>query len=293
MASFPFTNHSPTVGADTRLDRGRDPVHRHQRPRTAYASTSACNGTATGTAWFDDVAVEEVADVSRLRRRPRRCAGSAPAYRYDDRGWIFVHVEGEPYQRGYQYGALLADEIAAYATKLGIQENHDDSAGRLAHAMRFQADALFLRGYDEEYLARDEGASPTAPRTPARSSTASRSTSSTSSRSTRRSTSASSGGALSVTPARALRPQLPHGRGRGDDPDERTHKCSSFAATGPATADGRVVFGQIFMWGGYTGVHWNVLADVVPSARATGSSTRRSRAASTRAPTSTSTPPAS
>ena len=36
-------------------------------------------------------------------------------------------------------------------------------------------------------------------------------------------------------------------------------------ATGPATKDGRPVFGQIFMWAGYTGVHFNVVADVVPS----------------------------
>jgi hypothetical protein len=46
---------------------------------------------------------------------------------------------------------------------------------------------------------------------------------------------------------------------------ERAHKCSSFVATGPATKDGRPVFGQIFMWAGYTGVHFNVVADVVPS----------------------------
>ena len=29
--------------------------------------------------------------------------------------------------------------------------------------------------------------------------------------------------------------------------------------------DGKVVFGQIFMWNGYTGVHWNVITDVEPS----------------------------
>ena len=32
-----------------------------------------------------------------------------------------------------------------------------------------------------------------------------------------------------------------------------------------ATKDGRPVFGQIFMWAGYTGVHFNVIADVVPA----------------------------
>jgi len=31
--------------------------------------------------------------------------------RYNSQGWIFVHIEGEPYERGYQYGYLLSREI--------------------------------------------------------------------------------------------------------------------------------------------------------------------------------------
>ena len=46
---------------------------------------------------------------------------------------------------------------------------------------------------------------------------------------------------------------------------EKLHKCSSFLANGPATRDGSIVFGQIFMWNGYTGVHWDVIVDVLPS----------------------------
>src|SRR5713101_5407435 len=45
-----------------------------------------------------------------------------PAYRYPQAGWIVLHIEGEPYERGYQHGRLLAPEIAdivrASATKL-------------------------------------------------------------------------------------------------------------------------------------------------------------------------------
>ena len=72
-----------------------------------------------------------------------------------------------------------------------------------------------------------------------------------------------SGSSLEVTP-HALTGE------RFDLPDRELdlapdrHKCSAFVATGPATVDGRAVFGQIFMWNGYTGVHWNVLADIVP-----------------------------
>lgn len=31
--------------------------------------------------------------------------------RYNIQGWVYVHINGEPYDRGYQYGYLIADEI--------------------------------------------------------------------------------------------------------------------------------------------------------------------------------------
>ncbi|RKY78262.1 hypothetical protein DRQ07_07785, partial [candidate division KSB1 bacterium] len=44
----------------------------------------------------------------------------------------------------------------------------------------------------------------------------------------------------------------------------RQHKCSGFLATNSATKNKEIVFGQIFMWGGYTGPHWNVIIDIIP-----------------------------
>jgi len=32
-------------------------------------------------------------------------------YRYNAGGWIYLHIEGKPYERGYQHGYLLSDEI--------------------------------------------------------------------------------------------------------------------------------------------------------------------------------------
>ena len=32
-------------------------------------------------------------------------------YRFDQNGWIYIHIEGDPYQRGYQHGYLAAPEI--------------------------------------------------------------------------------------------------------------------------------------------------------------------------------------
>ncbi len=31
-------------------------------------------------------------------------------FRYDKNGWIYIHIEGEPYERGFQYGYLIAEE---------------------------------------------------------------------------------------------------------------------------------------------------------------------------------------
>ena len=35
-------------------------------------------------------------------------------YRYRQAGWIVLHLEGKPYERGVQHGRLLAPEIAAH-----------------------------------------------------------------------------------------------------------------------------------------------------------------------------------
>ena len=70
-------------------------------------------------------------------------------------------------------------------------------------------------------------------------------------------------GALPVTPSAVTGRSFLSAEDELAVPD-RVHKCSSLTATGPATADGRPVFFQIFMWDGYTGLHFNVVLDVVP-----------------------------
>src|SRR5438045_1450438 len=45
---------------------------------------------------------------------PRGVQRFGPAYRYTQAGWIVLHIEGEPYDRGVQHGRLLAPEIAAH-----------------------------------------------------------------------------------------------------------------------------------------------------------------------------------
>src|SRR5580700_3863031 len=85
----------------------------------------------------------------------RYCSPSAmavqtfgPAYRYPAAGWIYLHIEGKPYERGYQHGHLMAQEIPQYfercAAELGDKDHWAD--------YRTTVNALFLRGFDREIL---------------------------------------------------------------------------------------------------------------------------------------------
>ncbi len=261
MASFPFTNHSPSVGADsdwTRVEALFIATSSEDRLRLHLGF----NGTATGTAWFDDLLVEKVDDIDEyIPLETVRWFGDG--YRYDDKGWIFVHIEGEPYERGYQYGNLVADEIVSYISKLAVVQNQDKPEDGWKDR-RFEADALFLRGYDREFLTEMRGIADGATHAGA----------------------TYDGRPIDLIDivtinsvidldqlhdAIEITPNVLTGESflAAEEEmliSESSHKCSAFVATGPATSSGQVVFGQIFMWRGYTGVHWNVITDVEPAA---------------------------
>ena len=38
-------------------------------------------------------------------------------YRYNIQGWVYVYLEGDPYDRGFQHGYLLAEEIDDLITR--------------------------------------------------------------------------------------------------------------------------------------------------------------------------------
>ncbi len=259
MESFPFTNHSPSLGgvSDWKkvetlfiATRSRDRVRLHL----------GANGKARGKAWFDGIKVEKVEDISAyIPMETVKWFG--PAFRYDDKGWIFVHIEGKPYQRGYQYGYLLAAEIVSYMKKLAYQANRDDEDNGW-YQLRLLTDSLMLRKYDEEYLTEMKGIADGAAK--AGGEFGGRSVdlldivtlNSSIDLGQMRSGLRRTGHALSGKSFLAAEDEL--------NIPYREHKCSGFLANGPATPDGGIVFGQIFMWGGYTGVHWNVICDIVP-----------------------------
>jgi len=49
------------------------------------------------------------------QRKSKNCPDNihyfGKGYRFERNGWIYIHIEGEPYKRGFQHGFLLAKEI--------------------------------------------------------------------------------------------------------------------------------------------------------------------------------------
>src|SRR5271155_5101562 len=74
-----------------------------------------------------------------------------PAYRYPQAGWIVLHIEGEPYERGFQHGKLLAEEIAGHIRCFASMQSHAAPADGWKHP-RTLVNAVFLRRFDKEFL---------------------------------------------------------------------------------------------------------------------------------------------
>ncbi len=71
-------------------------------------------------------------------------------YRYPQAGWIVLHIEGEPYERGYQHGRLLAPEIGRFIPELASYRSRSAPTDAWKD-LRLLVDALFLRRFDAEY----------------------------------------------------------------------------------------------------------------------------------------------
>jgi hypothetical protein len=65
------------------------------------------------------LAAEEIPKRTNFVPDPASVQRSGKGYRYPQCGWIVVHLEGAPYERGHQYGQLLAGEIAEFLGALG------------------------------------------------------------------------------------------------------------------------------------------------------------------------------
>src|SRR5690349_22952075 len=77
-------------------------------------------------------------------------------YRYPQAGWIVLHIEGEPYERGYQHGRLLSSEVAAFVRAFAaMMSPHAPAEGW--KITRRLTNALFLRRFTPEYLEEMKG----------------------------------------------------------------------------------------------------------------------------------------
>ena len=259
MRSFPFTNCSASVAGDAR-----------RRVELLFFATTANdrialhlgrNGKATGSATFSDVRLEEVPDVTAYVPLAQ-VKWSGPGFRYDDGGWIFVHVEGAPYPRGRQYGELVAPELARYLEKLAtLQDKGDPEKGW--NGLRRLADALMLRRFDPEYLEEMKGIADGAARGGAKFK--GRAVDLLDVVTLNSAVDLSQlDEALHVSPSAVTGKSFLSADDEVDPAVTARDRCSSFVATKSATPDGRFVMGQLFMWNGYSGVHWDVILDVVP-----------------------------
>ncbi|HUI40420.1 MAG TPA: C45 family peptidase [Terriglobia bacterium] len=258
MASMPFDVHSASLGgtqAWTRLSLR----FVASRAQDEILLTVGNGGSFRGQAWFEGVRLDEAASGDEW---PVRDAVQTfgPAYRYPAAGWIYLHIEGQPYERGYQHGHLMAREIPEYlercAAELGSKDHWDQ--------YRTTANALFLRGFDREILEEMRGIAEGASDAGARWQD-------------RRidlldivvaNTTVEMG---ELAPAVSTTPTGLEGLSFDAPPyadrkrDSVLDHCSAFAATGPATRDGKMVIGHVTWWPLTLAEQTNVLLDIKPA----------------------------
>jgi hypothetical protein len=197
-----------------------------------------------------------------FRPDPRTVQRYGPAYRYPQAGWIVLHIEGEPYERGVQHGRLLAPEIAAHVRCFATTQGSKDPATAWRQT-RTLVNALFLRRYAKEYLEEMKGIADGA--------------SAAGARFDNRPIDLvdvvalnawpevmTLDGALAATPTGLEGIRFPL-EAAAPKPLPKPSRCSAFAATGPATKDGKVVFGHITMFSLYPANFYNVWLDVKPA----------------------------
>jgi hypothetical protein len=262
MASMPWDVQSESVAGSRDWTR----VHLRftaTRAQDSLVLTVAYGGTFDGKAWFSGVTLNESpANSNDAWPTASAVTTYGPAYRYPVSGWIYLHVEGKPYERGYQHGRLMAREIPQYMERCAAEL---DPKGRNKSwdLARTTASALFMHGFDQEILQEMKGIADGA--------------SDAGARFEGRpidltdilvvNTTVELGDlkdALSITPngLEGLHLSAPdYGKSKREAQDH----CSSFAATGPATRDGRMVIGHITWWPLTLAEQTNVMIDIQPT----------------------------
>jgi len=262
MASMPWDVHSESLGGS----------HGWTRVNLRFMATRADDqvvlnvaggGAFSGKAWFEGISIEEVAQSPVLPQKAT-LRSFGPAYRYPRGGWLYVHIEGAPYDRGYQHGYLLAHEIELYIDRCASQL--DSRSKRTAWDNgRTVANALFLRGFDKEILTEMKGIADGAAAAGAK----------VNGRTIDLIDVVTLNTITELGELNSAMPMTPSGleglslvRPRYDPAKTDvpvTARCSAFAATGKATRDGKMIIGHVTMWPLTLAEQTNIMLDVVPT----------------------------
>jgi len=94
-------------------------------------------------------------------------------FRYNIQGWVYLHIEGAPYERGYQYGYLASDEIIDMIQRwsnLGhnfkfmeffviknLPKNYEKLSEQWWNICRETSTKIFLKQVPEEYVKEMKG----------------------------------------------------------------------------------------------------------------------------------------
>lgn len=259
MASMPFDVHSASLGGTTAWTR-LSLRFVASRASDNIVLTVGNGGGFRGKAWFDGVSLDEVGSADDWPTR-EAVQTFGPAYRYPAAGWIYLHIEGKPYERGYQHGHLMSREIPEYLDRCAA----DLGAGQSGWAsLRTTANAFFLRGFDREILeemrgiadgASDAGAKWQGRRIDLVDIVVANVTVEMSELRS----------AMTTTPTglEGLKFEAPAYLDKKRDVPV-TDRCSAFAATGSATRDGKMVVGHVTWWPLTLAEQTNVWLDIKP-----------------------------
>src|ERR1041385_8174624 len=260
MASMPFDVHSASL-AGTRPWMRVSLKFTATRAQDQIQLTVGNGGSFEGKAWFEGVSIDEASSTGEWPAR-EAVKTFGPAYRYPAAGWIYLHIEGEPYERGYQHGYLMAREIPEYMARCAADLGSNPAGWT---NLRTQANALFLRGFDREILEEMRGIADGASDAGARWQD-------------RRidlvdivvaNVTVELGelrSAMTVTPTglEGLSFNSPAYFDKKRDVPIND-RCSAFAATGPATRDGKMIVGHVTWWPLTLAEQTNVMLDVKPA----------------------------
>ncbi len=221
-------------------------------------------------------------------------------YRYNIQGWIYLHIEGDPYERGYQHGYLLANEIVDMLNRWSHTIHFQKTVSKISKRVselryhkiaerwwdfcRNQCNKLYWDKFPEEYQQEIKGI-----------------TAGVNARGIRlhgrqidykdilamnemyEFMSKLDSMRMGIHPLRTFWHQLqriePATKSIGFKEfltgffsDEPPHHCNGFIATGDATSDGQIVFSQsticgssTWWWNYYISLRWNILLDIQPT----------------------------